>query len=117
MCPSTRLVPHRLPADRTYSKFPANRHSWYVHAGHHIVHELGLTLVRPAHPEAPSTVSPAPPSLYIPRAEQRPLTIRPPSPARAGVRAARLAAALAAGSSHIFPIPQATVGRLGLETS
>ena len=76
-----------------------------------------VNLVHPAHPEAPSTVSPAPPSLYIPRAEQRLLTIRPPSPARAGVRAVRLATALAAGSSHILPTGQATVGRVGLETS
>ena len=57
-----------------------------------------LNLVHPAHSEAPSTTSPAPPSLHIPRTEQRPMTIRPPSPARTGVRAARLAAALPAGA-------------------
>lgn len=76
-----------------------------------------LNLIHPAHPEAPSTVSPAPPSLYIPRAEQRPLTIRQPSPARAGARDARLAAALPVGSSPIFSAGQAMVGRVGLETS
>lgn len=59
-----------------------------------------LNLVHPAHPDAPGTVSPAPRSLHIPRAEQRPLTIRPPSQVRAGVRAARLAAVLPAGSSQ-----------------
>jgi hypothetical protein len=53
-----------------------------------------LNLVHPAHPEAPSAISPAPLSLHIPRAEQRPLTIRPPSPVRASVRAIRLTAAL-----------------------
>lgn len=53
-----------------------------------------LNLVHPAHPEAPGTVSPAPRSLHVPRAEQRPLTIRPPSPVLAGVRATRLATAL-----------------------
>ncbi len=57
-----------------------------------------LDLVHPAHPEAPCTISPAPSSLCIPRAEQRPMTIRPPSSGRAAVRAARLAAALPAGS-------------------
>ena len=59
-----------------------------------------LNLIHPAHPDAPSTLSPAPLSLHIPRVEQRPLTIRPPSPARAGVRAARLTATLPAGSSQ-----------------
>lgn len=59
-----------------------------------------LNLVHPAHPDAPRTLSPAPRSLRIPRAEQRPLTIRPPLPVRAGVRATRLAAALPAISSQ-----------------
>jgi len=45
MCPSTRLVPHRLPTGRIYSKIPANRHLWHVHAGHDVVHEQGLTLM------------------------------------------------------------------------
>ncbi|MGH8575002.1 MAG: hypothetical protein ACREX8_20895 [Gammaproteobacteria bacterium] len=53
-----------------------------------------LNLVHPHHPDAPTVEYPAPPRLHIPRAEQRPLTIRPPSPDRAGVRAARLAAAM-----------------------
>ncbi|MGH3898181.1 MAG: hypothetical protein ACRDTA_07980 [Pseudonocardiaceae bacterium] len=57
-----------------------------------------LNLLHPEHPEAPSTVSPAPRSLHVSRAEQRPLTIRPPSSVRADVRATRLAAALPAGS-------------------
>ncbi|HET9253773.1 MAG TPA: hypothetical protein VFO16_01045 [Pseudonocardiaceae bacterium] len=49
-----------------------------------------LNLVHPAHPDAPTTTFPAPASLRIPRALQRPMTIRPPSPGHAGVRAARL---------------------------
>lgn len=49
-----------------------------------------LNLVHPAHPEAPIAIFRAPRSLHIPHAERRPLTIRPPSPTRAGVRAARL---------------------------
>ncbi len=59
-----------------------------------------LDLVHPAHPDAPSTLCPAPSSLCIPRAEQRPMTIRPPLLFRAEVRAVRLAAALPAGSSR-----------------
>lgn len=53
-----------------------------------------LTLVHPAHPAAPRTHYPAPPRLYISRAEQRPMTIRLASPERVGARAARLAAAV-----------------------
>lgn len=51
-----------------------------------------LNLVHPQHPDAPTVPYSAPRSLHIPRHEQRPLTIRPPAPGRAGRRAARLAA-------------------------
>lgn len=54
-----------------------------------------LNLVHPAHPDAPIREYPAPPMLCIPRAEQRPMTIRLPPPNRAGARATRLAAAMA----------------------
>ncbi len=53
-----------------------------------------LDLMHPAHPEAPTAGYPAPASLRIPRAQQRPMTIQPPSPTRAGVRAARLTTAM-----------------------
>ncbi|MGH3836329.1 MAG: hypothetical protein ACRDSF_11580 [Pseudonocardiaceae bacterium] len=69
-----------------------------------------LDLVHPQHPQAPANTFPAPPSLHIPRAEQRPMTIRLPSPDRARIRAARLAAAMAAGGSD--PI-MANAGCLG----
>ncbi|MGH3900919.1 MAG: hypothetical protein ACRDTA_22280 [Pseudonocardiaceae bacterium] len=58
-----------------------------------------LDLVHPQHPYAPVRAYPAPPSLRIPRAEQRPMKIKLPSPDRAGMRATRLAAAMAAGDS------------------
>lgn len=51
-----------------------------------------LDLVHPAHPDAPTAEYPAPPSLHIPRAQQRPMTIRLPSPDRVEARATRLAA-------------------------
>jgi hypothetical protein len=51
-------------------------------------------LVHPAHPDAPIADYPAPASLHVPRAQQRPMTIRLPSPGHAGVRAARLATAM-----------------------
>ncbi len=50
-----------------------------------------LDLVHPAHPDAPTTEFPAPPSLHIPRAQQRPMTIRLPSSGRAGAREIRIA--------------------------
>lgn len=49
-----------------------------------------LTLVHPAHPDSPIAEYPAPASLHVPRAQQRPMTIQPPTPGRAGTRAARL---------------------------
>lgn len=53
-----------------------------------------LDLVHPQHPGAPHSAYPAPPALRIPRAEQRPMTIRLPPPDWAATRAARLAAAI-----------------------
>jgi hypothetical protein len=53
-----------------------------------------LNLVHPAHPDAPTVDYPAPTSLHIPRAQQRPMTIQLPSPGHAGARAARLATAM-----------------------
>ena len=52
-----------------------------------------LHLVHPQHPHAPGIEYPAPGSLRIPPHEQRPMTIRPPSPGRARIRATRLATA------------------------
>ncbi|MGH3533191.1 MAG: hypothetical protein ACRDS0_09660 [Pseudonocardiaceae bacterium] len=53
-----------------------------------------LDLVHPAHPDAPTTPYPAPAGLHISRAQQRPMTIRPPSPGRARARAQRLTTAM-----------------------
>ncbi|MGH3674012.1 MAG: hypothetical protein ACRDSH_25810 [Pseudonocardiaceae bacterium] len=54
-----------------------------------------LKLVHPQHPDAPRGEFPAPRCLHIPRAEQRPMAIRLPSPDRVGARARRLAATTA----------------------
>ncbi len=58
-----------------------------------------LNLVHPRHHAAPTTVFPAPRSLHVPHREQRPLTIRPPAPGRAGVRALRLAVGMTTGDA------------------
>ncbi|MGH3984798.1 MAG: hypothetical protein ACRDST_19465 [Pseudonocardiaceae bacterium] len=60
---------------------------------------MGLTLVHPAHPDAPIADYPAPEGLHIPRARQCPMMIRPPSPGRARVPAQRLATAMTTGLS------------------
>lgn len=60
-----------------------------------------LNLVHPQHPDAPTRAYLAPCSLHVPRHEQRPVTIRPPSYGRTGVRAARLAAALAKSAPRL----------------
>lgn len=59
-----------------------------------------LDLVPPQHPGAPTFAYPAPPSLHIPRAEQRPMTIRFPLPGQAGMRAVRLTGRDGTGSIH-----------------
>ena len=53
-----------------------------------------LDLVHPTHPDAPIAEYPAPAGLHVPRTQQRPMTIRPPSPTQARVRADRLATAM-----------------------
>lgn len=52
-----------------------------------------LNLLPPHHPDAPTRGYPAPAGLHIPRAQQRPLTVRVPPPHRVPARANRLAAA------------------------
>jgi hypothetical protein len=49
-----------------------------------------LDLVHPVHPDAPTAEFPAPPSLSIPHAQQRPMVIRFPSSGRVAARATRL---------------------------
>ena len=55
-----------------------------------------LDLMHPAHPDAPIAEFPAPAGLHVPRSQQRPMTIRPPSLSHAKVRADRLATAIRA---------------------
>jgi hypothetical protein len=51
-----------------------------------------LNLLPPTHPQAPTSVYPAPPALHIPRAQQRPMSIQ--LPRRNDHRAARLTATM-----------------------
>ena len=65
----------------------------YEGSPQHAVRTL-LELVHPAHPDAPTASYPAPARLWVPRAQQRPMTIQPPLPSRARMRAERLATAI-----------------------
>jgi len=53
-----------------------------------------LDLVHPGHPDAPIAEFPTPAGLHVPRSQQRPMTIRPPSLGQTRVRADRLATAI-----------------------
>lgn len=60
-----------------------------------------LDLLPPDHPDAPTRAYPAPPGLRIPRAQQRPLTLRLPPPQCVTHRADRLAVLTAHGSQRL----------------
>ena len=67
-----------------------------------------LDLLHPAHPNAPTANHPAPANLHSPRAQQRPMTIRLPSPGQARIRAALLATAITT-PGRVIPAVSATM--------
>lgn len=89
-----RLATARVPKRDVLDIFAPEVVVWaYEGPAQHALRAL-LDLVHPAHPDAPVAHYPAPLSLHIPRDRQRPMTIRPPSPGRARMRAERLTAAM-----------------------
>lgn len=94
-----RITAARVPINGTVDVFAPEVVVWSYEGSAERTLRALLNLVHPQHPDAPATTYPAPRSLYIPQAEQRPMTIRPPSPARAGVRAIRLETATAQDSA------------------
>lgn len=90
-----RVVTARAPTlGRRVDLFAPGVVVWaYEGAPQHAMRAL-LDLVHPDHPDAPTLGYPAPAGLHVPRALQRPMTIRLPSPGRAGKRAERLATAM-----------------------
>lgn len=89
-----RVTTARVPKQGTVDVFAPKVVAWAYEGPPQCALGALLDLVHPAHPDAPTVEYPAPPSLHIPRAQQRPMTIRLPSPGRAGVRATRLATAM-----------------------
>jgi hypothetical protein len=87
-----RVITARTPTrGRVVDIFDPKVVVWaYQGTPQHAVRAL-LNLVHPEHPDAPTVSYPAPAGLRVPRVQQRPMTIRLPTPARAGTRATRLA--------------------------
>jgi hypothetical protein len=85
-----RVTAARVPKHPSPDIFAPNVVVWAYEGPPQQTLRALLNLVHPAHPDAPNTAYPAPASLQIPRAQQRPMTIRPPSPSHAEIRATRL---------------------------
>lgn len=95
------IITARVPKQDSVDIFAPEVVVWsYEGPPQHALRAL-LRLVHPAHPDAPTTGYPAPMSLHVPRAKQRPMTIQPPSPGRARARAARLATATTTPSGDL----------------
>ncbi len=89
-----RVITARVPTRGSVDVFAPEVVVWAYEGPPQPTLRALLALVHPEHPEAPTFEYPAPAGLQVPRARQRPMTIRLPPPGRAGVRAARLAAAV-----------------------
>jgi hypothetical protein len=87
----SRVTTARVPTRDTVEIFAPQVVVWAYEGPPQQALRALLDLAHPAHPDAPIAGYPAPASLHVPRAQQRPMTIRLPSPGHAGVRAARLA--------------------------
>jgi hypothetical protein len=90
----SRVTTARVPKRGAVNIFAPEAVVWaYEGAPQQALRAL-LDLVHPAHPDAPIAEFPAPAGLHVPRSQQRPMTIRPPSLGHARVRADRLATAI-----------------------
>ena len=94
-----RITAARAPKRGTIDIFAPEVVMWAYEGPPQWTLRVLLNLVHPQHPDAPHGEYPAPRCLQIPRAAQRPMTIRLPTPNHAGARARRLAAAMTALSS------------------
>lgn len=88
-----RIVAARTPKHASVDVFAPETVAWAYEGSPQEALRALLGLLHPQHPDAPRGEYPAPPSLLIRRAEQRPMTVRLPPPGRTAVRARRLARA------------------------
>lgn len=85
-----RIIAARTPKRGNVDVFTPEIVVWAYEGPAHATLEALLSLVHPQHPDAPHSEYPAPRSLHIQRAEQRPMSIRLPPPGRVDARARRL---------------------------
>lgn len=88
-----RITAARAPKHNNVDVFSPDTVVWAYQGPPQPTLRALLDLLHPHHPDAPQGEYPAPPSLLIRRADQRPMTVRLPPPGRAAVRAGRLARA------------------------
>ncbi len=100
-----RVTTARVPAHGRVDVFAPEVVVWAYEGPPQQALRALLDLVHPAHPDAPTAEYPAPAGLHVPRAQQRPMTIRPPSPGRAVVRADRLITAMS--GDHVVSVGMA----------
>jgi hypothetical protein len=89
-----RVTTARVPAGDAVDIFAPEVVVWAYEGPPQRSLQALLDLVHPAHPDAPITGYPAPAGLHVPRAQQRPMTIRLPPPGRTQARAQRLTTAM-----------------------
>ena len=89
-----QITTARVPTRDTGDIFTPQVVVWAYEGPPQQVLQALLELVHPLHPAAPTLEYSAPASLCVPRAQQRPMTIRPPCPSRVRTRAQRLATAM-----------------------
>ncbi|MGH8410380.1 MAG: hypothetical protein ACRERT_04030 [Pseudomonas sp.] len=85
-----RVITARVPKHGRVDIFPPEVVVWAYEGPPQPALRALLDLMHPDHPDAPTAAYAAPASLHVPRDQQRPMTMRPPSPSQAGVRAAWL---------------------------
>jgi hypothetical protein len=89
-----QITAARLPRHRKVDIFAPEVVVWAYEGPPRQTLRALLDLVHPAHPDAPTTACPAPANLHVPRTQQRPMTVRRPSPSQARVRETRLTTAM-----------------------
>ena len=103
-----RIVTARMPKRESVDIFAPEVVVWAYEGPPHDALRALRDLVHPAHPSAPTIEYPAPARLCVPRAQQRPMTIRLPGPSRARARAARLATAMTTNAGdHVVGVSAA----------
>ncbi|WIV57864.1 hypothetical protein [Amycolatopsis nalaikhensis] len=101
-----RVTAARVPRRGEVDIFSPETIVWFYQGNVDLTLKAMLRLVHPEHPDAPTTEHPPPSDLHVPRAEQRPMTIRRADATRTAARAAKLAAQIPEPAAEPGPKPQ-----------